>query len=95
LIEGGSTILDYTGTATRHFADKEFDGDPEFISEEEIDENGVTTTMTVVDPARNADGENDDEDAIVDPEPPVIEISMRAIYFLICAAGEPEGLPPS
>ncbi len=43
-------ILDYTGTATRHFADTEFDGDPEFISEEEIDDEGNTTTTTVVDP---------------------------------------------
>ena len=49
-------ILDYTGTATRHFADKEFDGDPEFISEEEIDENGNTTTTTVVDPGPDDDG---------------------------------------
>jgi type I restriction enzyme R subunit len=24
-------IIDYTGTATRHFADKDFDGDPEYI----------------------------------------------------------------
>jgi len=39
-------ILDYTGTATRHFADKEFDGDPEFVSEEEIDGEGNTTTTT-------------------------------------------------
>lgn len=69
-------ILDYTGTATRHFADKEFDGDPEFISEEEIDENGETTTTTVVDPGPDDDeidnGDGDDEEVIVDPEPPVI-----------------------
>ena len=70
-------ILDYTGTATRHFADKEFDGDPEFVSEEEIDGEGNTTTTTVVDPGPdNADGEDeedDDEPIIIDhPEPPVI-----------------------
>lgn len=69
-------ILDYTGTATRHFADKEFDGDPEFISEEEIDDEGNTTTTTVVDPGPEPDGEDDgdddDEEVIVDPEPPVI-----------------------
>lgn len=64
-------ILDYTGMATRHFADKEFDGDPEFISEEEIDENGNTTTTTIVDPDPDDDGDPDDE-VIVDPEPPVI-----------------------
>ncbi|HEU5081308.1 MAG TPA: DEAD/DEAH box helicase family protein [Opitutaceae bacterium] len=42
-------ILDYTGTATRHFADKEFDGDPELISETKIDENGAAVETTVVD----------------------------------------------
>ena len=64
-------ILDYTGTATRHFADKDFDGDPEFISEEEIDGDGNTTTTTVVDPGPDDDGDDDDE-VIVGPEPPVI-----------------------
>ena len=33
-------ILDYTGSATRLFADPDFDGDPAFISEEEIDAAG-------------------------------------------------------
>lgn len=65
-------ILDYTGTATRHFADQEFDGDPEFISEEQIDENGDTTTTTIVDPGPDDDGDGDDDGSIVDPEPPVI-----------------------
>lgn len=36
------TILDYTGSATRLFADPEFDGDPTFISEEQIDDDGNT-----------------------------------------------------
>jgi type I restriction enzyme R subunit len=62
-------ILDYTGTATRHFADPEFDGDPQFISEEEIDENGDTTTTTIVD-AGSDDG--DDDDFMVYPKSPVI-----------------------
>lgn len=43
-------IIDYTGTATKHFADPEFDGDPEFVSEEEINENGETITTTIIDP---------------------------------------------
>src|ERR1051325_4332357 len=33
-------ILDYTGSATRQFADPEFDGDTAFISQEEIDAAG-------------------------------------------------------
>lgn len=72
-------ILDYTGTATRHFADKEFDGDPEFISEEEIDDDGNTKTTTIVDlgsdEVENEPSENENEvggDVVVDSEPPVI-----------------------
>jgi len=34
------TILDYTGSATRNFADPDFDGEPPLITEEDIDENG-------------------------------------------------------
>jgi type I restriction enzyme R subunit len=34
------TILDYTGSATRQFADPDFDGMPPRITEEEIDDNG-------------------------------------------------------
>jgi type I restriction enzyme, R subunit len=40
------TILDYTGTATRNFADPDFDGEPPLITEEEIDSNGITITAT-------------------------------------------------
>jgi type I restriction enzyme, R subunit len=67
-------ILDYTGTATRHFADKEFDGDPEFVSEEEIDGEGNTTTTTIVDPGPEPTDEEgeDDEEVMVDPGPSVI-----------------------
>ena len=39
-------ILDYTGSATRLFADPEFDGEPALISEEEIDREGETTSQT-------------------------------------------------
>lgn len=79
-------ILDYTGTATQHFADKEFDGDPEFVAEEAIDENGNTTSTTIIDPGpadpekEKEQEENDqeetqgeDEEIIIDdPEPPII-----------------------
>lgn len=34
------TILDYTGSATQHFADPDFDGEPVKIVEEKIDEQG-------------------------------------------------------
>jgi len=39
-------ILDYTGSATRMFADPTFDGDPVRVTEEEVDENGDTTQTT-------------------------------------------------
>jgi type I restriction enzyme R subunit len=35
-------ILDYTGSATRLFADPEFDGDPALVTEERMDEAGET-----------------------------------------------------
>jgi type I restriction enzyme R subunit len=40
------SILDYTGSATRLFADPEFDGDPAMITEEEIDATGATIPKT-------------------------------------------------
>lgn len=39
-------IIDYTGSATRLFADPAFDGDPTRITEEVITEEGETTTVT-------------------------------------------------
>jgi len=41
-------ILDYTGSATRLFADPEFDGEPALISEEEIDDKGEMIPGTYV-----------------------------------------------
>ena len=48
LVEGKLffTILDYTGSATRNFADPEFDGEPPLITNEEIDVNGQTIDGT-------------------------------------------------
>ena len=42
-------ILDYTGSATQQFADPEFDGDPAFISQEEIDAAGKKTRKKIID----------------------------------------------
>ena len=39
-------ILDYTGSATRLFADPDFDGEPALITEEQVDEAGNTIPMT-------------------------------------------------
>lgn len=40
------TILDYTGSATRNFADPDFDGEPPLITEEEINSAGETVPGT-------------------------------------------------
>lgn len=44
------TILDYTGSASRHFADPDFDGDPARIEEAQIDDQGNITTTDVLQP---------------------------------------------
>ena len=52
-------ILDYTGSATRLFADPDFDGEPALITEEEMDESGKQVETKVVEEeevARTEDG---------------------------------------
>jgi type I restriction enzyme R subunit len=43
------SILDYTGSATRLFADPEFDGDPALITEEQIDKTGESGKYNIID----------------------------------------------
>jgi type I restriction enzyme R subunit len=52
-------ILDYTGTATRNFADPAFDGDPAFATQEEIDEHGrmIRTEVLTTEEPEDGDGE--------------------------------------
>ncbi|MFN9355658.1 MAG: EcoAI/FtnUII family type I restriction enzme subunit R [Alphaproteobacteria bacterium] len=59
-------IVDYTGTATRMFADPAFDGDPTHITEEQVDEDGETTetTETTTEPQ---DPTAPEEPEIIDP----------------------------
>ncbi len=52
-------ILDYTGSATRHFADPEFDGDPVVITEERIDEQGIPTETVTLQPEQEPDAEEE------------------------------------
>jgi type I restriction enzyme R subunit len=40
-------IIDFTGTATRHFADPDFDGDPARIEEVVVDESGEVVDTTL------------------------------------------------
>jgi type I restriction enzyme R subunit len=74
-------ILDYTGTATRNFADPAFDGDPAFATQEEIDEHGRVKETEVITPEEpeyepaQADGFLS-EPSTLNPQP-----STRKYYF--------------
>lgn len=67
-------IIDYTGTATRNFADPEFDGEPSFASQEEIDEAGSVTSSEILttegtEDAETTEEEGGDENTIMLGEP--------------------------
>ncbi|MEW6100207.1 MAG: EcoAI/FtnUII family type I restriction enzme subunit R [Pseudomonadota bacterium] len=49
-------IIDFTGTATRHFADPDFDGEPALIEEVMIDESGEQVSVTETPPPTPPDG---------------------------------------
>ena len=57
-------IIDFTGTATSHFADPDFDGDPARIEEVTVDETGEQVGIT------EAEVEAPQEDVSVEYEPP-------------------------
>src|SRR5208337_4707708 len=67
-------ILDYAGSATRQFADPDFDGDPARITEEELIGSGDILTVT----EDILPHEPDDEDTVI-IEPPVED--RRKFYF--------------
>jgi len=73
------TILDYTGTATRNFADPDFDGEPPLITEEEIDSNGETIpgTEKII-----SDSLPPDEELMSDQELTEGEGSKRKKYYI-------------
>jgi type I restriction enzyme R subunit len=70
-------ILDYTGSATQKFADPEFDGDPAFISQEEIDEAGKKTKEKIIDDGKPNIDIVDGGPEIEEPEP----TERRKYYF--------------
>jgi type I restriction enzyme R subunit len=51
-------ILDYTGSATHHFADPDFDGDPALIDETHIDDQGNVIGTEVVQPEADPEPES-------------------------------------
>jgi type I site-specific restriction endonuclease len=74
------SILDYTGSATRLFADPDFDGEPALITEEKMDETGTTTGIEII----------DEEPPIVDPLSPTPESPGEELAE---AAGQPDADP--
>jgi type I restriction enzyme, R subunit len=83
-------ILDYTGSATRLFADPDFDGDPVKLTQEEIDEAGKTkSTEIITDETEPTEGGGV---VIVDPPPDErkkfyydggqVEIAAHLVYEL-------------
>jgi type I restriction enzyme R subunit len=71
-------IIDYTGSATQRFADPDFDGDPAFISQEEIDAAGETTKEKIIDDGLPPPEGEDLGPIIIDEGPPV---ERRKYYF--------------
>lgn len=92
------TILDYTGSATRQFADPGFDGEPGLITEEEIDDDGNVVDVTTTKPEQDDPFPNDDlnydtSPVIPDDEDPsgrqkfyvdggIVEIAANLVYEL-------------
>lgn len=73
-------ILDYTGSATRMFADPAFDGDPARITEEEVNDDGETVATTETIP----EGQESEPPTPEEGEPGVIEPPTgepRKFYF--------------
>lgn len=71
-------IIDYTGTATRMFADPDFDGDPVRITEEEVDDDGNTTGSTKTDIGGDPGEVEDVGPIIIDPPS---DVEPRKFYF--------------
>lgn len=70
-------ILDYTGSATRLFADPEFDGEPALITEEEMSETGETISEIVEEKPIVADEDEKTTHVISDD----FEGERRKYYF--------------
>ncbi len=61
-------ILDYTGSATRLFADPEFDGEPAMITEEEINDEGKTVEGTYEIIQEEKKSEEEPQESIIIPK---------------------------
>ncbi|MBV8226514.1 MAG: DEAD/DEAH box helicase, partial [Verrucomicrobia bacterium] len=72
------SILDYTGSATRMFADPNFDGDPVLVTETQIDSEGEPKTENIVEEPPI------DPEVLEDPGPGIVaepgEVERRKLY---------------
>lgn len=85
------TILDYTGSASRRFADPDFDGYPPFISVEDIDEDGNVTGSeqteggeegTEINTSSDDNGTQEPPAPPQPPQPPVPPPPPRRKYYV-------------
>lgn len=89
------SILDYTGSATRHFADPEFDGEPALATEVKLDEAGNTVEEQTIQPEEETTPEGLEElcgcDQVGDEDRPprkfyvdggAVEIAAHLVYEL-------------
>ncbi|OOG77148.1 EcoAI/FtnUII family type I restriction enzme subunit R [Algoriphagus sp. A40] len=78
------TILDYTGSATRNFADPDFDGEPPLITEDEIDGDGniIDGDEWIPDPSIHEPEDWEDEDDSDDPPTGGTEGDPRKKYYI-------------
>lgn len=72
-------ILDYTGSATRQFADPEFDGEPPLVTQAEIDEAGEVIEEEVVEANEEAEASSEATNELLDDETELEE--RRKFYF--------------
>ena len=73
-------ILDYTGSATRLFADPDFDGEPALITEQGIDDEGnEEKPLVIIDDWDDEDDNDFDDEPPIGPDPPPGE--RRKFYF--------------
>ncbi len=60
-------IIDYTGSATRLFADPDFDGDPVRLTEEELKENGETRVIAETETEIGTQAQEEPSPYVVEP----------------------------
>ena len=84
--------MDYTGSATRLFADRDFDGEPALVTEQEMTETGETVNEMITEESTIAEAEADNGPVLTDDSEGVrrkyyfdggqVEIAAHLVYEL-------------